>query len=46
MATTNVALPLSDWVQVSSGTFVNGTFTFSDSHAALYTNRFYRVVTP
>jgi autotransporter-associated beta strand protein len=45
VATTNVALPLSDWVQVSSGTFVNGTFSFSDSHAATYPNRFYQVVT-
>jgi hypothetical protein len=45
LATTNIALPLSDWVEVWSGVFTGGTFTFSDPNAALYAHRFYRVVT-
>jgi hypothetical protein len=45
VATTNITQPLSNWVQVASGTFVSGTFTFSDPHAGLYPRRFYQVVT-
>jgi autotransporter-associated beta strand protein len=45
LATTNITQPLSNWVEVSSGAFTNGTFTFSDANAATYPHRFYRVVT-
>jgi hypothetical protein len=33
-------------VQVDSGTFMGGAFTFTDVNAANYPRRFYRVVTP
>jgi autotransporter-associated beta strand protein len=47
VASTNVALPLSEWGVVSSGTFsANGTFTFSDPQAGTHPQRFYRVVSP
>ncbi len=45
LATTNVTEALSNWVQVSSGTFTDGTFTFTDPNASLYPHRFYQVVT-
>jgi len=45
LATTNVTQPLSDWVQVDSGTFTDGKYTFTDLHATNYVRRFYRVVT-
>ena len=43
VAATNVTDALSNWVQVSTGTFVNGAFTFSDPNAALYPRRYYQV---
>ena len=46
LGTTNLALPLSNWIQVGSGAFAaGGTYTFTDTSA---TNpaTFYRVVTP
>jgi autotransporter-associated beta strand protein len=47
VASTNVALPLSEWEQVSSGAFsANGTFTFTETQAGTYRERYYRVVTP
>ena len=45
LASTNVSLPLSAWVQVGSGTFTAGTFTFHDLHSTNYVHRFYDVVT-
>jgi len=46
LATTNVNLPIADWVPVGSGTFTSGAFTFTDLGATNYPRRFYNVVTP
>jgi autotransporter-associated beta strand protein len=46
LATTNVALPLSSWLQISSGSFTGGSFTFTDLNATNFPRRFYSVVTP
>jgi fibronectin-binding autotransporter adhesin len=46
LATTNVALPLADWVQLTSGSFSGGAFAFTDLSATNYPRRFYSVVTP
>ena len=46
LATTNLALPVSDWLQVGSGTFANGAFSFTDLNATNYPERFYLLVTP
>ncbi len=45
-ASTNVAQPLNDWVQVGTGTFINGVLDFTDLQSTNYARRFYRVVTP
>ncbi len=45
IATTNV-IDGASWVTVAKGAFTDGTFTFTDSTAANYPQRFYRVVTP
>ena len=45
LASTNVSLPLSNWVQVGTGTFTAGTFSFHDLHSTNYVQRFYDVVT-
>jgi hypothetical protein len=45
LATTNVASPLS-WIEVGSGTFAGGVFSFTDLGSTNYPRRFYRVVTP
>ena len=45
LATTNVSTPLSNWVQVGSGT-TTGVFTFTDLDATNYPQRYYRVVAP
>ena len=45
LASTNVSLPLSSWVQVGSGTFAAGVFTFHDLNSTNYVRRFYSVVT-
>lgn len=44
-ATSNLSDPLS-WVEVGSGSFINGTFSFSDSNSTNFPIRFYRIVTP
>lgn len=44
-ATTNLVNPLS-WVQVGTGSFANGVFSFTDTNSANFRIRFYRVVTP
>jgi hypothetical protein len=46
LATTNVALALTNWVQITSGNFSSGTFTFTDLNATNYPRRFYSVATP
>jgi autotransporter-associated beta strand protein len=46
LATANVGLPLTNWVQVSSGNFTGGAFSFTDLNATNYPLRFYSVVTP
>ena len=45
LATTNITQALSNWVQVSSGTFTDGAFSYSDPNASLHPRRFYKVVT-
>ena len=46
LTTTNLALPLSQWVAVSTGVFTNGAFSFIDTQATNYSRRYYRVATP
>ncbi len=46
LASTDVALPISSWVNVGSGTFSNGAFTFTDLTATNYPQRFYLIRTP
>jgi autotransporter-associated beta strand protein len=46
LATTNVVVPLTNWVQINSGNFSSGAFSFTDLNATNYTRRFYSVVTP
>jgi autotransporter-associated beta strand protein len=46
LATTNVADPLANWIEVGSGTFAGGVFSFTDLSSTNYPRRFYRVVTP
>jgi len=45
-ASTNVAQPLSNWLQVGTGTFTGGVLNFTDLQATNYLRRFYRVATP
>ena len=45
-ATTNLAVPLSNWMAVSTGSFAGGVFSFTDLQATNQNCRFYRVVTP
>jgi hypothetical protein len=45
LATTNLANP-SSWIQVGSGTFANGVFSFTDLNSASFQSRYYRVATP
>lgn len=46
LASTNVALPLVDWVNLGGGTFSNGLFLFNDRSATNYAQRFYLLATP
>lgn len=46
LASTDVTLPISSWVNVGSGTFSNGAFTFTDLTATNYPQRFYLIRTP
>jgi autotransporter-associated beta strand protein len=46
LATTNIDQPVTNWVEVGSGTFTGGVFTFTDQKATNYPARFYRLVTP
>lgn len=46
LAATNVAQPLLEWLQLDSGTFADGAFSFTDLNATNHPRRFYRVVTP
>lgn len=45
LGSTNVALPMASWWQLSSGTFGAGPVTFTDT-TATNANRFYRIVSP
>jgi len=48
-ATTNVALPTTNWTYIGAATEVppgSGTFQFSDPNATNYTRRFYSVKSP
>ena len=44
--TTNLALPLSTWTAVSTGSFAAGVFSFTDLQVTNYLFRFYRLVSP
>lgn len=46
LATTNVADLLINWIEVGSGTFAGGVFSFTDLGSTNYPRRFYRVVMP
>jgi hypothetical protein len=47
LATTNISLPLSDWTVLGNATEISdGQFQFSDTQAANYFQRFYRVTSP
>jgi hypothetical protein len=46
LATTNISQAVSDWVQVGTGSFTGGTFSFTDLNATNYPRRFYRVFSP
>jgi len=46
LSTTNLALPLVNWIEVGSGTFTGGSFSFTDLNATNHPRRFYGVVTP
>ena len=45
LASTNVALPLANWMQLSSGTFGASAVTYTET-AATNNARFYRIVSP
>ncbi|MGN6555054.1 MAG: polysaccharide deacetylase family protein [Verrucomicrobiota bacterium] len=45
-ATTNLALPFSNWSAVTTGSFSGGVFNFADAQATNHPQRFYRVLTP
>ncbi len=46
LATTNIGLPLLEWAEIGSGSFVGWAFSFTDLNATNYPQRFYSVVTP
>jgi hypothetical protein len=47
LATTNLTLPVNQWIIVTNGTFgLSGTATFTDSSATNLAQRFYRIVSP
>lgn len=46
LGSTDVTLPIVNWSQVSTGRFVGGVFTITDSQATSYPRRFYRAVKP
>jgi hypothetical protein len=46
VATTNLTLPLSNWIPISTGAFSGGVFNFADPEASNYVFRLYRLITP
>ena len=47
LASTNVALPLSQWTELDTGFFAaDGAYSFTDGNTGGFLQRFYRVVTP
>ena len=46
LAATNVSTPRASWLEIGSGTFTSGVFSFTDIHATNFPHRFYQVVTP
>jgi len=47
LATTNLALPVNQWIMMTNGTFgLSGTATFTDSSVTNLPQRFYRIVSP
>ena len=46
LATTNVSLPVADWVPLSSGTLTGSPFSFTDLHATNYPRQFYLLSVP
>lgn len=46
LATTNLSLPRANWPVLTNGTLSGGVFTYSDSQATNYPQRFYRIAAP
>ena len=46
LATTNLLLPITNWVKVGSGTLSGSAFTFTDTNSPALSQRFYMLVTP
>jgi uncharacterized delta-60 repeat protein len=46
LATTNLGLPLGNWLQIGAGTFTGGLLDCADLQATNYPRRFYRVCSP
>ena len=45
-ATTNVALPLTDWTAIATGVFSGANFNFTDPQSTNHPQRFYRMSAP
>lgn len=46
LASTNLATPIVDWLNIGGGTFSNGTFNITDPTATNFPTRFYLLSTP
>ncbi len=46
LASTNLALPRTNWLTMSNGIFSGGVYISSDPKATNYANRFYQIATP
>ena len=46
VATTDLAVPLANWLTLTNGKFAGGVFTFTDLSAPDHPQKFYRLLTP
>jgi mannan endo-1,4-beta-mannosidase len=46
IASTNFLAPTTSWTVVTNGTLMGGVFTFTDTQASNYRQRFYRIASP
>lgn len=46
LATDNLGLPVSSWIQIGTGTFTGGVFQFTDPDATNFSRRFYGLSIP